>query len=254
MQIKGETLLVTGATSGIGREMTLRLAEHNQVIAMGRSTQKLGDLAVESDNIVPLIFDVSDSASIPQVKQKLQATCSRLDRVILNAGDCQYLNPSHIDWSIIERMMSVNFFGWVNTLKVSMELLEKSPKPHIVGIGSQVICAPFSKAEGYGASKAAATYFLKSLALDLHHRGIDVSVIHPGFVDTPLTQKNDFPMPFLMSVDSACEQILAATASRARETIFPKRLYWLLALSKILPGYWFNKMAARHEPEKTTAD
>jgi len=161
MWIKGETLLITGATSGIGREMALRLAEHNQVIATGRSAKKLENLTTESENIVPLVFDVSDSFSLPHVKRKLQTICPKLDRIILNAGDCQYLTPRNLDWSIIERMVSVNFFGWVNTLKVSMELLEKSNRPHIVGIGSQVIFAPFSKAEGYGASKAAATYFFR---------------------------------------------------------------------------------------------
>jgi len=252
MQVKGETLLITGATSGIGRQMAVRLARYNQVIAAGRSAEKLDDLAAQSANIVPLAFYVSDSKSTPLVKKNLQEIAPKIDRVILNAGDCQYLTPQHIDWTVLDKMMSVNYFGWVNTLKVSMELLEKSPKPHIVGIGSQVIFAPFSKAEGYGASKAAATYFLKSLALDLHHRGIDVSVIHPGFVDTPLTRKNDFPMPFLMDVDEACERILAAIASRDREAIFPKRLYWLLALSKILPGYWFNKMATPHETKQTS--
>lgn len=242
MDITGETILITGASSGIGRALAISLAEHNIVIALGRNGAKLGEMASGSDNIHPLIFDVSDATAIHELERKLQQLVPHIDRIILNAGDCRYLEPEHLEWSHFDRMMDVNFFGWINVLRASMPLLEKSQHPHVIGVASQVVFAPFSRASAYGASKAAAAYFLKSLALDIAYKNIDTSVIYPGFIDTPLTQKNDFAMPFLMSVESATERMLGAIAQRKREYIFPKRLKWLLNVSKIAPNFWFHKM------------
>lgn len=247
MAITGETILITGASSGIGRALTLKLANHNTLIIVGRNKDMLAELKKTSPNIQPLVFDVSDSSQLASSKQQLLQLCSHLDRVILNAGNCIYLDPNDIDWSIFENMMAVNFFGWINTLQLTLDLLQQAKRPHIVGVASQVIYAPFSRAEAYGASKAAASYFLRSLALDLKFKNIDTSLLHPGFVDTPLTQKNHFPMPLLMSAEDAAERMLLAIEKRIPEYAFPRRLKIILALAKILPGFWFKKMAYRPE-------
>jgi len=218
------------------------LAQHNKVIAVARNEEALNELKASSVNIHTLVFDVSDNTQIATAKTHLEQLCPHLDRVILNAGDCVYLQPENIDWSIFEKMLAVNFFGWINTLRLTLELLEKAKKPHIIGIASQVIYAPFSRAEAYGASKAAAAYLLRSLALDLKFRNIDCSVIYPGFVDTPLTRNNRFSMPFLMQVDEAALRIIKAIDKRLPEHSFPRRLKCMLLLSKIMPKLWFNKM------------
>lgn len=243
MAISGETILITGASSGIGQAVARQLAQHNKVIAVGRNKEALDALNAGSLNIHSLVFDVSDSSQIETAKNSLGQLCTHLDRVILNAGDCIYLQPKQIDWSIFERMMAVNFFGWINSLQLCLDLLDRAKHPHIVGIASQVIHAPFSRAEAYGASKAAAAYFLRSLALDFRHKNIDCSVIYPGFVDTPLTRKNRFPMPLLMQVDEASMRILFAIEKRRPEYSFPRRLRYLLLLSKLFPAYWNKKFA-----------
>lgn len=243
MAIKNEVIFITGASSGIGLGLAKMLAQDNRVIASARNEQALQDLAAYSPNIETLVFDVSDKQQLPSTKEKLEALCPHIDRLILNAGNCHYLEPEKLDWSIFDDMMSVNFFGWINAIQVSLDLLKRATRPHITGIASQVIHAPFSRAEAYGASKAAASYLLKSLALDLKHLNIDVSLVHPGFVDTPLTQKNDFPMPFLMNVDEACLKIVNAIDKRKAETSFPKRLRLMLALSSVAPNFWMRRMA-----------
>ncbi|MFT5811739.1 MAG: short-subunit dehydrogenase, partial [Rubritalea sp.] len=119
-------------------------------------------------------------------------------------------------------------------------------RPHIVAIASLVTSAPFPRSEAYGASKAALQYFFDSLRHDLVADNIDVTVVNPGFIDTPLTQKNNFDMPFLMDVDQAANRIIKNIASRPRVYSFPKRLQGLLLISKLLPRVW-QKMVSPKE-------
>lgn len=246
--IQNEIIWITGATSGIGMSLVNCLAEKNTVIASGRNEAVLESLRDASPNIKIVPFDVTDNGQVGIVKSQLQGHGTHIDRVILNAGNCQYLDPQQPDWSIMESMMAVNFLGWVNCIEASFELLKASRHPHLVGIASQAILAPFSRAEGYGASKAAASYFLNSLRLDVRQYNIDVSVIHPGFVDTPLTRKNNFPMPFLMDLESATQRVIAAIEKRKFESVFPRRLAALLWFARKMPHFWANKMA--YKPRK----
>jgi short-subunit dehydrogenase len=180
------------------------------------------------------------------VQEKISTKFGCIDQVILNAGNCEYLEFPDPDWSAIRRVMEVNYFGTINCLQVALPLLRQSTvaRPHIVAVASQVTNAPFAKAEAYGASKAALQYFFSSLCIDLAPENIDVSVVNPGFVDTPLTRKNDFDMPFLMDVDDAAQRIIKQIESRPRSYSFPKRLRALLLISRLMPGTW-QKMVSR---------
>jgi short-subunit dehydrogenase len=122
---------------------------------------------------------------------------------------------------------------------------------HIVCIASQATAAPFPRAEAYRASKTALQYLFASLRIDLAPENIDVTVVNPGFVDTPLTQKNDFSMPFLMDVDVAARRIVKRIEDRPRVYSFPFRLTLLLAVSKLLPSLW-QKMMSSQSSKSTT--
>lgn len=239
--ISGEIIWLTGASSGIGRELARQLAQSgNRVIASARNKDALEQLAGELPSVTPLVFDVSDESSVATVKASLHKITDRLDRIILNAGTCEYLDIQAPDWSMIARMHAVNCAGMANTLAAGFDLLKKAPAPHVVGVSSQVINAPFPRAEAYGASKAAANYFLQALRMDLKQFGIDVSVILPGFVDTPLTRRNDFPMPFLMSAESAAAKMLRAMEKRVFTFAFPRRLSLLLWFARSMPRLWLR--------------
>ena len=242
--VTGEVIWLTGASTGIGRAVAIKLAaDGNTVIASARGQQALDELAAEHKNIIPLAFDVSQQDSIEQVQQQLLEHSSYLDRVILNAGTCEYLDIDTPDWDMMQRVMKVNYFGAINSLAAAMPLLEASPKPHIVGVVSLAILAPFPRAEAYGSSKAALQYFFDSLRVDLVKKNIDVTVINPGFVKTPLTDKNDFAMPFLMSSEEAAERMVKAIAARPRQFDFPGRLKWMLKVLGFIPAFW-NKVVA----------
>ncbi len=238
--IKNETIWITGGSSGIGYALTERLTQENKVIVSARSADTLAALKDTFPNIHTIAFDVSDKTQINRVADELSQITDYLDRVILNAGSCEYLHINEPDWLIMDRMMQVNFLGMVHSLQASLPLLKKAKSPHLIGVSSLAIAAPFTQAEGYGASKAAAQYWLDSMRIDLSQFNIAVTSLLPGFVDTPLTQKNTFFMPFLMSSEQAAQRMLLAIAKRHIRYAFPKRLVAMLWVANIFPKAWLK--------------
>jgi len=244
--ITNEIIWITGASTGIGKALAIQLAESgNRVIASARNQEALDCLAHSHKNIEVLRFDVTNEPTLGGVSRKLMALTDRIDRVILNAGNCEYLVPEEIDWSMMRRVMDVNYFGLIRSLQIAIPLLIKADRPHIVGIGSLATELPFSRAEAYGASKAAVHYFLESLRMDVTQLNIDVTIIKPGFVDTPLTQKNTFPMPFLTTTEVAAQRIIKAVNRRDFQYSFPKRLNVLLKVLNLFPRSWLKRSADR---------
>jgi len=149
----------------------------------------------------------------------------------------------------IERYQSVfdvNFFGLVNSVAIAMPLLKKSEhKPYIVGVTSLTVLTGFPRAEIYGASKAAADYFLKALRMDLSPERFDLSIVRPGFVKTPMTSVNDFPMPFIMSADDAADRIIDGMIKRKLFINFPRRFSFILKLLSSIPSIWYNVLGPK---------
>ncbi|TPE54058.1 SDR family NAD(P)-dependent oxidoreductase [Maribrevibacterium harenarium] len=237
---------ITGASSGIGLSLVKRhLADGWHVIASARSAGELETLLDSVPHLHFIPLDVTDKGQLSRCQQAISDLTPYLDRVILNAGNCEYLDIEKPDWSLHERINAVNYLGMVNCVEVCLPLLKISPRGHLVGIGSQAVQAPFPRAEGYGASKAAVRYFLSALRMDVAQYGIDVTCVLPGFVDTPLTQKNDFSMPFIMSAEQASERIYRALEKRPFEYAFPKRLSMVLTLARCLPKLWLRLNATK---------
>ncbi|MCB5162547.1 SDR family NAD(P)-dependent oxidoreductase [Marinomonas algarum] len=250
-QVKEQKIVwITGASSGIGLSLTKRyLAAGWRVFASARSQGELTPLLIEHTDLTFLPFDVSKPLQVEALRETLLEHTDHIDCAVLNAGNCEYLDMTEDspDWNMMDRIMSVNFFGLVNSVDVCLPLLKRSSHPHLVGVSSQAVQAAFTQAEAYGASKAAARYFLSSLRVDLKPFNIDVTCLLPGFVDTPLTQKNTFPMPFLMSADEAAKRMFAAIESRPFEYAFPKRLSAVLWVGRHFPKLWLRLMTPKSE-------
>ena len=255
MDQQQKTIWVTGASSGLGRSLVLALvSQGHRVIASARNETALRELEQQSDLIIALPFDMTIEKDIPIFIEAISQKVDALDQVILNAGGCEYLDFPNPDWNALKRVMALNYFGTMNCLQIALPLLRKSKtSSHIVCIASQATAAPFPRAEAYGASKAALQYFFSSLRIDLAPENIDVTVVNPGFVDTPLTQKNDFSMPFLMDVDEAAGRIASHIQSKPRTYNFPLRLTLLLALSKWWPSLWHKMMSSQTKTATTKA-
>ncbi|MCC5881816.1 MAG: SDR family NAD(P)-dependent oxidoreductase [Halomonas sp.] len=245
---------LTGATSGIGRALAVRLLDQGHLVALsGRSETALRSLSKGRSNALPLPLDVTDRDAIDTAGRHLGDLFGHLDMAILNAGTCEYLDPPHLDSALVERVFAVNFFGAVYCTTAALPLLrlarEQGGRPQLAATSSASAYLALPRAEAYGASKAALSYYLESLRLDLAHEGIDISVIHPGFVATPLTERNDFAMPMRISAEAAATAIIAGLAKRRFDIHFPRRFTLGIRLLGLLPPslrFRLGRQLARH--------
>ncbi len=241
-----ETIWVTGASSGIGKQLAINLAKGgNHVIVTARNVEALNELARHYPGIQVLDVDISDSGSVELMANKLRTFTPVIDRVILNAGVCEYFDVNKPDWGMMARAMSVNYLGAVHCLAAALPLLKRSARGHIVAMASQASRVPFPRAQAYGASKAALTYLIESLGVDLADTSISTSVVQLGFVDTPMTAQNDFPMPFTMTAPATAERLITELMARPRVIRFPRRLSWFITLARLFPGLWYQTIAPR---------
>ncbi len=241
---------LTGASSGIGRELALLLARQGHTVYVSaRSLPALQALAANYPQLLlPLACDVSNDQQMEQVFDCLSEPPLWLDGIILGAGICEYIDVPALDGGSMRRVMDANYFGVVNACRVALPLLQAarmrdpSRKPEIIGIGSMSSYTGFARAEAYGSSKAAMSYFLQSLRCDLQNE-IAVTVVYPGFVATPMTAQNDFNMPFMVSATQAA-RCIADNMGKAKLSIhFPWQLHLLLKLATWLPGLWYGRIA-----------
>ncbi|MCK2147643.1 SDR family NAD(P)-dependent oxidoreductase [Marinobacter alexandrii] len=240
---------ITGASSGIGEAVTQALTRggHNLVIT-GRRQQPLEDLkAAAPERIIAATGDTTSKEDLKSIANVLEDQ-GDLHMAILNAGTCEYLDITHYDSDVIEKNIHTNVIGTARCVDIALPALRrtraKGLPATLVIVSSSAWWFPFGRAEGYGASKAALSYFAQALRADLAKEGIDVVVVSPGFVKTPLTDRNDFPMPFLVSADNAAEQIVAGLAKGKNEIAFPKRFTWMLRTLGAMPQRLIDRMAA----------
>ncbi|WP_136248682.1 SDR family NAD(P)-dependent oxidoreductase [Halomonas borealis] len=231
---------LTGATSGIGRTLALRLLDQGHRVALSaRRHEALVELAGARDNALLLPLDVGDRGAVLSAGERIAARFGRLDLAILNAGTCEYLEAGRFDAALIERVFATNLFGALHGVEAALPLLRQAKaqggRPLLAATSSAAAYLPLPRAEAYGASKAALSHFLESLRLDLAGEGIDISIIHPGFVKTPLTERNDFPMPMRVDVETAATAILEGLAAHRLDIHFPRRFTLVLKLLGILP-------------------
>ncbi|MDP2713846.1 SDR family oxidoreductase [Rheinheimera sp.] len=239
------TCLITGASSGIGRELALHYAANGWIVyAVARSADKLHELE-QKPGIRALPLDLTDNTALQRIAQQLNEDGVVLDLVLLNAGTCEYVDADNLDLAAFERTFAINFHAVVAATKYFMPLLKASLTPQLAIVSSMAHFFPFTRSEAYGASKAAVSYFVDSLRVDLADSGISISLIEPGFVDTPLTQKNDFAMPFLVPVAQAASRIYTGLTQGKSRIRFPRRLSLLLKLLSLLPYDLRNNVAKR---------
>ncbi len=244
----GKTVWLTGASSGIGRILAIKLAKLGcTVVISARRASVLAEVASHApQQLLPMPVDITDASVRNQVQQQLAERVESLDIAIFAAGVVEYEDDLSFEADQYKRVFDVNFFGLVNSVAIAMPLLKKSAyTPYIVGVSSLTVVAGFPRAEIYGASKAAADYFLKSLRMDLESKSFDISIVRPGFVKTPMTAINDFPMPFIMTADAAAERIIQGMHKRPLFINFPRRFHFLLKLLSFSSNFWYRKMAVK---------
>ena len=222
-------ILITGATSGIGKALTeLCSASGYQVTACGRNAKALQGLS-SLCNVEVCQFDVTDDAEVNRHLAHLSP-----DICVLNAGVCEYVDCNDIEPAMFKRVFEANFFGVVNCVAALTPNLNTGSQ--VVLVDSLARLLPFTRSQAYGASKAALYYFCKTLEVDLSDRNIHVQSVSPGFVKTPLTDKNDFDMPMIISEQRAAKALLAGIEKRHSSVYFPWLFSFILRGLSILPS------------------
>lgn len=242
---------VIGASSGIGLEVAKQYSARGyQVWISARSQLTLDEIAQGSQHITPLALDMTQDDSVREAMEYFAQHDIYLDKVIFNAGTCEYIDSYEIERDTIRRVMETNFFGVLSVLHFLLPWLRTGQTqgiacPQLVFVSSSVTYQALPRAGAYGASKAALRYFVETLRADLVHEGFDIRIVSPGFVKTPLTDVNDFPMPFLLSADDAAKRILKGLDGQSFDVHFPKRFTWLLKLLGHLPDFMRLKLVAK---------
>lgn len=237
-------VLITGATSGIGLSLVKLYKSLNyEIVAVGRNTQVLSEL--KQLGIDTMALDLSDLEECRNQFKLLAQRYDSIDLAILNAGNCEYVDCKNFDAELVKRVFDANVMTLANSIECILPLLRRSTQAHLVGIASMASYVPLSRAEAYGASKSAVNYLLESLAIDLLPENIAVTVVNPGFVKTPLTAKNDFPMPFALDVNDAAQIIYQGIVNKKNEIHFPYRLSIPMKIFAILPRVLWRKFAQK---------
>lgn len=246
---------LTGASSGIGAALAEELLRAGHQLAVSaRSIAPLQALAQRyGEQVLVVSGDLSDAAQVRAIGEQIERAWGALDCVILNAGTCEYIDVQHFEAAMIERVMRANLLSASLCIETALPLLRRGQRPHLVGVGSSVTFLPLPRAEAYGASKAAMRYLLEALRIDLASEGIDVTLVSPGFVDTPLTRQNDFPMPMRWPVERAARHIAERLEKRPHEIAFPTVFIFTLKLLANLPGNLrlaLGRRMAKRSPSK----
>ncbi|OHY82756.1 SDR family oxidoreductase [Marinobacter sp. AC-23] len=248
---------ITGASSGIGESVARALVKGgHKLVLTGRRPEPLTQIsALAPERITPAVADTTSKENLHSIAPILESH-GNLNMAILNAGTCEYLDIADYSSDVIEKNIQTNVIGTARCVEIALPALRrtraKGLPATLVIVGSSAWWFPFARAEGYGASKAALAYFAHSLRADLAAEGIEVVLVSPGFVKTPLTERNDFPMPFLVTADAAAERIISGLANGHNEIAFPKRFTWIMKCLSALPQSLIDRMAASMARKSTT--
>ncbi len=209
-----------------------------------RSADALSMLAAQQSRITAAPLDVTDRAATGLVVAGIESAQGPLDLVILNAGVWQPMGASGFDASKSAQSMAVNYIGIANALEHVIPLMVARGRGHIALTASVAGYRGLPQASAYAPSKAAVISLAETLKPDLARKGVTVSVINPGFVDTPMTEVNHFPMPFLMPADKAADAIIAGLEKGKFDIVFPWQMAALMKFARVLPYpayFWFAR-------------
>jgi short-subunit dehydrogenase len=245
--VKDQVIWLSGASSGIGEALAYELGRKGAKLALtSRRAEVLdkiaSDINAEGGFAKSFPGDVMNLEQLRAIVSDIQKTLGPIDTVVANAGTHIPSKLENFNSSEYLGLMDVNYGGMLRTIEAALAGMQERRRGLIVGVASMAGYRGFPEAAAYGASKAAMINFLESLRFHMKPFGISVSIINPGFVKTPLTDKNDFYMPFLISSERAAEIMCSAIEDQKFECTFPRPFNWILKLMRVLPDQVYQKL------------
>lgn len=249
MKLIDQTILITGASSGIGHELAIQLGKKNRLILVARREDLLTDLVNKLPAGGHQYFkcDASDYEAVKNIFQKLNDQKIQIDVAILNAGISSRFNPFKMSIEQIQQIIQINLFGVIHFIEQLVPGMLNNHNGLIAATGSLAGYRGMPTAAPYSASKAALATFIESLRIDYLKTGIKFTLISPGFVLTPMTANKNKFMPFLISPGKAAKIIIHGLEKEKTEIHFPYSLSLVAKLGRLIPDRIYARlMHGRH--------
>lgn len=244
---QGKTIWIIGASSGIGEALARELANRGaRLVLSARRDDELHKLnqAIGGNHIVAPL-DISDAKAAKEAMTGIEKSGATLDSVIFMAAIYSPHDGKPKDIETIQKMLDVNLGGAFNIIDAVQDYFEQQGHGQIVLCGSVAGYRGLPTGQPYCATKAAIINLAESLYVDLGRKNIDVKVICPGFVKTPLTDKNTFKMPMIIEPEQAAKAIAKGLKGKAFEIHFPKKFTYIMKAVQMLPNWLYFKLIKR---------
>jgi short-subunit dehydrogenase len=227
---------ITGASSGIGKALAEKFALEGWKVAVSARRKEILDNLANNENISSYPLDVTNQEQVNNISSEIINDFGSLDLCVFSSGTYDPKLEQEINIKQNKFVMETNFFGVLYCIKSVEKYFKDKKNGHISIVSSVAAYRGLPNSSGYGPSKAALTNLSESLYFDFKKYNVRISLISPGFIKTPLTDKNEFPMPFIKTPEFAAKKMFSGlTKSKAFEIHFPKELTMLLKLLRILP-------------------
>jgi len=254
MIFKNSVILITGASSGIGYQLAKDLAlEGAKLALLSRKIELLDSLANKLKNqtiIHNYKCDVTNKVEVAETISKVKQDFGKIDIAILNSGVGYTSSVLNYSSENAEKTFNTNVLGAVYCIEQLLPDFISEKRGVIIGVSSLGDGKGFPKSGFYSASKAAFTILLESLRIELKKYNVKVVTVKPGFVKTPMTDKNNFKMPFLMSVEEGSKIIIDGLKKDKRIIEFPWQTTIGAKIFKMMPTKWFEAIASKEPPSK----
>ncbi len=247
MSFAGRIAVITGASSGIGWALARALAAQGcKVGLVARRGEQLAALAAEIEQFGGIaahaVGDVSERQQALDAIHEVAGRLGPVDLLVANAGVGAPTTVEPLNVGDVEKMFRVNVLGVVYSLEAVLPQMLERRSGHLAAVSSLAAYKGLPGESGYTASKAAVNVFMDGLRVQLRNKGVAVTTICPGFVKTPMTEVNEFKMPFLMSAERAAERIVAALERKRKVYNFPWQLAFMMKLSRWAPDWLLDRM------------
>jgi short-subunit dehydrogenase len=233
-----KTIWITGGSTGIGKALAVKFASKGWNVAVSaRREELLNELSDQYENISAFPLDVTDKQKCAKVFDQIKKKYEDIDICFFSTGTWNPKKEKEIDVEQIEEVFKINFFGTVNTIKAAEQYFRDRKKGTITIVSSIAGYRGLPNSTGYGPSKSALNNLAESLYFDFKRFGVRVCLVSPGFIKTPMTDKNDFKMPFIKTTDYAANKIYDGLINKnVFEIHFPKSLTIILKILSFLPS------------------